>query len=346
MENNPLKEQAAELSAVIDQIQSYLRSDDADSDYTKWHALIDELIKLSSADLTPEAQEELQHELSELPNIAGRRTEYLHFALDKINTSWNNFVNTAPDGQLCFNFDTTLGNEKGKALVYFSLDFFSLGDNVHITKKLLPYDQRVYIAVDALYRAGNMFVTIQQIYRAMGYNGTAGKSDKEKIDKAMIKLKAAHVTIDNSIEVDKAKYKYPHVVVDTQLLNAVRCRIIDNGQIVDGAYKILDEPVLMSFARGRGQVTQIERQLLSSPLNATDQNILIEDYLIERIERAKNGKGKRIILLNTLYEYAGITQKKQKQRAPSKIIKLLDYYKSIDYIKSWQFPDDRIEIEL
>ena len=122
MENNPVK-RSAELEAAIDRIRDFLKANDG-GDYNKWHELIDELVQLAEAEnMEAYQREQLQHELAQLPSVAGKRIDELDFALDKINTNWNNFVQATPDGQLKFEFDTTQGAEKGNALVLFSLDF-------------------------------------------------------------------------------------------------------------------------------------------------------------------------------------------------------------------------------
>ena len=91
----------------------------------------------------------------------------------------------------------------------------------------------------------------------------------------------------------------------------------------------------MSFAKARRQITTIKPALLQSPISKTSENIQIEDYLINRISKMKNGTGEKKILLATLYENVGITTTKQKQRAPEKIRKVLDFYKANDFIKGY-----------
>lgn len=286
---------------------------------------------------------------SDLIKVSGRRTNISFFPLDKINSNWNRFISSTPDGQLYFNFDTTASNDyrDEKALISFALSF-DMSD-VHISKSLSSFDKRVYLAIYALYRAGNIYQTAQQIYRAMGCNGIAGKRDKIKIDSSIKKLMSIHTVIDNSIEVKTAKYKYPLVVVETQLLNAVRTAIVSNGQTIDSAYKICDEPILIAFARGRNQIAEVDIDVLRAPLRKTDQTIVLEDYLIERIERARSGHGKKSILLETLFSHVITTngnERLQKSRALVKLPSLLEYYKSVGYISSYQIDSTKLDFEL
>jgi hypothetical protein len=78
-------------------------------------------------------------------------------------------------------------------------------------------------------------------------------------------------------------------------------------------------------------------------MNKTEGNLAIEDYLLNRIARAKNaGKKQEKVLLKTLYEKAGIQDKKQKQRAPEKIRKYLGYYKEQGFIKTYELQADNV----
>jgi hypothetical protein len=155
-------------------------------------------------------------------------------------------------------------------------------------------------------------------------------------------MTGAKILFDNKAEVD-ALDGYPHFKYDGPLLPFERITAIVGGQISEGAIKLFREPPLMSFAKQRHQVTTIDVKLLQSPISKTDANLLIDDYLIERISKAKKGKGSSCkILFKTLYERTNITTKKQKQRAPEKIIKYLNYYQQQEFIKRYTMQPDGI----
>ena len=81
-------------------------------------------------------------------------------------------------------------------------------------------------------------------------------------------------------------------------------------------------------------------------------NLLINDYLIERISRAKNGKKKSCrILFKTLYEHARIadrpktnTEKQAKKRTPEKVQKYLEFYQSQGFIKRFTVEPDGVTV--
>jgi len=282
---------------------------------------------------------------AEAERVTIQHTDDIEYPLDKISgKAWNLFTENT-GGQLAITFDLLPKKQNLQATAYYSINFDSLGDNVKITKRLQPYDKRVYIAVSALFNAGNDIVTATRIYYAMGGTGKPGAKHIKRIDDALSKMTGAKITLDNAHEAEALKGKYPHFRYDGSLLPLERITAIVNGQVAESAIHIFREPPLMTFAKERKQVTTIDVALLQSPINKTDANLSIDDYLIDRISRAKNGKGSSCrVLFKTLYDHAGITTKKQKQRAPEKIEKYLTYYQQQGFIKRYTMQADGITI--
>lgn len=275
---------------------------------------------------------------TELAKIGGRRVKSVDFPLDKLNTNIWKFLEKDTGGQIAIG--TEKHGSKNQINIYYSIDFAELGNGIKITKRLDAFDKRVCISIAALFNAGNDCITNQQVYNAMGYDGRAGASDILKISESISKMAAAHVFIDNTEEA-KA-YNYPEFMYDASFLPMERVRVILNGKEAD-AIHIFREPPAVSFARGRNQLTQIERRLLASPLNKTIQNMELEDYLIERIAHAKRGTLSAKIKYDTIFEKANI-KGKQRQRAPEKIVKLLDHYVKCAWIKSYKMENDGVRI--
>ena len=157
-----------------------------------------------------------------------------------------------------------------------------------ITKKLTQFDKRVYIAISALFNEGNKVISLTQIHRTMGNEKRPSKEQLEKINNSITKMTGARITLDNSKEI-KANYGYDKFIYDGSLLPLERGAAVVNGQLADAAIHIFREPPAMSFAKQRKQITTLDIKLLQSPLNKTESNLLIDDYLIERIARAKRG---------------------------------------------------------
>ena len=271
-----------------------------------------------------------------IPRTGGRRIKSLDYPIDKPNNKiWN-----MKEGEGHYIIDTTRNKAKTKATTLYSINFENL-TNAKITKALDPFDKRVYFATAALYNAGNKEVTIPQIYNAMGYDSTLSQYDRKKIDDSITKMASANILIDNEQEI-KAGYSYPRVLYDAPLLPMERVRMIINGELVEGAIHLFREPPMMSFARGRKQITTVDRELLLTPVNKTNTNLSIEDYLIRRIAQAHNGKSKKRILFSTIYEEAHLGTTKKQQRARSTITKILDHYVKHNFISKYTIDDEGI----
>lgn len=279
----------------------------------------------------------------QLPTTVIKRAELLEYPLDKINGTIWRLLERDTGGQLAIKAEKT-GSKKQVNIIY-SIDFDSLGQGVTITKRLTTFDKRVYIAISALYNAGNNVITLSQIYYAMGYTGTPGKSDLTKINDAISKMAGAKVYVNNADETAHG-YKYAKFIYDGSLLPLERFAAVVNGKLADAAIHIFREPPVITFAKQREQITTIEVKLLQSPMSKTESNLQIDDYLIERICKAQRNKktGSAKILYATLYSHAGITTKKQKQRAPEKIERYLEHYKKCGKISRYIMGDDGITV--
>lgn len=281
-----------------------------------------------------------------IDSVIIKRANKIELPIDKPNHFIWGSLETNTDGQLTINFNTLPDTPEKDALIFYSIDFNSLGDKVNITKKLTPFDKRVYISTAALFNAGNNIVTLSQIYYAMGYVGRPGKPDLEKLSKSITKMNSADIILDTSKEA-KAIDGYREYFYKGKLLPMEEIIAVVNGKITESAIHLFREPPLMTFAKERKQITTVNLKILQSPISKTDANILIDDYLIERIQRGKRAKHSQLtILLDTLYENTNITTYKQRERAPGKIKKYLKHYKDVEAIKGYKITDKKIVIEL
>ena len=277
-----------------------------------------------------------------------KRAQTVEYPLDKPNSILWELLEKDTNGQIEFNMASTEDQRLGLSFpAYYSINFDDLGGEMQITKRLLPFDKLAYIATGALFNAGNNIITLQQIYYAMGYTGTPGDNDREKIYKSITKMRTADIYFDNQQE--SAKYKYSRFRYEGALLPCEIGEAVINGKKTDKAIHVFREPPLITFAKQRHQITTLDIKLLQAPVSKTDANLRIQDYLLERISKAKNGKHKHKrhshrILLKTLYENAGITTKKQIQRAPEKIEKYLKHYQQQKFISRYTLQNDGITI--
>lgn len=290
-----------------------------------------------------------QEDLKKLPASTVKRADIVHYPLDKVNSKIWNLLKEDTQGQLTFAMENKTDKRKGRNIdLLYSIDFNDLGKDITITKRLLPFDKRVYIAVSALFNAGNTTIALTQIYYAMGYTGRPGTNDLEKINNSITKMMGAKIYVNNTDEANQ--YNYPKFVYDGALLPIERVSAVHNGQLVDAAINIFREPPVITFARQRNQITTIAVKMLQSPVSKTDANLQIEDYLIERIAQAKNGSGQRRILYKTLYAHIGLenetktNQKNIKKRTPGKVEKYLKYYQKCGWISRYTMETDGITV--
>ena len=275
------------------------------------------------------------------PHAAIKRADTVEYPLDKPNSIIWNLLEKDTAGQISFNMAKS-GSRKNIP-AYYAINFDELGNDIQITKRLLPFDKRVYIAVSALFNAGNNVITLTQIHYAMGNTGRPSVNQLEKINNSISKMMSAKIFFDNKQEAET--YKYQRFKYDGFLLPLERGTAIVNGQLADAAIHIFREPPLISFAKQRRQVTTVDVKLLQSPVSKTDANLLIEDYLLERISKEKKTKAKRCrILFDTLYKHTGVNTVKQKQRTPDKIKKYLDHYQQERFITRYTMETDGITI--
>ena len=260
------------------------------------------------------------------PRIIAKQAEKLLYPLDKPNSKiWNMLSEADASGQMRMQFKT--GKTKD-VVVFYSINFDELDPALKISKKLTPYDKRVYIAAAALFNAGNDVITATQIFRQMGNSTQPAPDQIQKIWDSLTKMRAAVIQLDNQKETETIK-KYGVFKYDGQLLPFERISAYINNQLTDAAIHLFREPPLVSFARQRNQVTTITRKLLESPISKTDANLQLEDYLLERIGHMQkpNSTTPKKILYSTIYENCGIETRLQKNRAPEKIKRYLEWYK-------------------
>ena len=283
-----------------------------------------------------------------------KKAEKVEYPLDKINSGMWKLLETDSKKQLAFAVEK-VGSKKEVSIVY-SIDFDKL-EGIKITKKLTQFDKRVYIAASALWNAGNKVISLTQIHYAMGNTLRPSGKQLEKINESITKMTNAAIYVDN-IEEIKSKYDYPKVHYDGALLPIERMTATVNGKLSDAAIHLFREPPMMTFAKARGQVTTLEMKLLQSPINKTDSNLAIDDYLLERISMSKNAAGKeahkppnkrktviKTILLETLYQQTGLNTRLQKSRAIPTIRKYLDHYMECGLIRTYEILDNKITFD-
>lgn len=344
LENEDLIKEELEKRGFNEDMYALADSDDPEKRklfLDAFHAVVEAIEKKSEKD-----DSSISEECEQAIKVIAKKPDSIDFPVDKVNLlTWK-----LKDSQ--FGKTLKLGMEKKnssqKINLYLSVDFDKLEDDVHIIRKLSPFDKRVYIAIGTLYAAQNDVITVTQIYHAMGSTGTPGRPVRERINDSLTKMAAAHISINNTEEA--VAYKYPQFVYDASLLPMERISASINGKFTDSAIHLFREPPLISFARQRKQITTFNIKLLQSPISKTDLNLAIDDYLLTRISKAKRANQSCKILYTALYDYINLenespaNQKNIKKRLPGRVKEYLDYYVSVDGIKKYSISKDSVTI--
>lgn len=206
------------------------------------------------------------------------------------------------------------------------------------------YDKRVYLAICALYDAGNEYMTAGMIYRTMGGKGYPNQKKFESIKQSIIKMAMIFLTIDNTREADKYKYPNFRVIGAHMLACEYKQETEINSGKTDYCLHLLSKPILMRYAEEHKQVTTYTPEQFCLPLSMTETNIALDDYFRNRIARAS---GKTLKILHTsLYEYCHFDTKSQKQDARAKFPDFLDFYVKNGLAKGYSLESDAILISL
>lgn len=260
------------------------------------------------------------------------------------NTIWKSLEATKTDGQLTISKAVVTGKGRTDKEINVLLSVSWNQPGAKITATLNSFDKRVYSACASLLKAGNEAFTVTEICKIMTGSDKPAQSQIKKINDSLTKMRGATLYYSNKHEVEKG-LKYPLLEYDGDLLPFERVKMVVNGKEVYGIHPFR-EPPLISFARAREQITSFKKELLQVPINDTEENLRIQDYLLTMIAAMKKRKLLFFdILFSTIKEDCEIGSK-HFDRVPKKINTCLDHYKQNRFISDYEIKKDRITINL
>ena len=201
------------------------------------------------------------------------------------------------------------------------------------------FDQEVHDSVVSLYLAGNEYITPAMVYRAM-----TGKTESEyvhddrvqEIERSIDKCRFSQLKID-AVEEAKA-FGYDQATYSGNMLNADKVEIKTGGHRVTG-YKLLAEPLLYRYTKASNQISVVDIKLLATPITKTIDIIVLQGFLLRKIEAMKNVNSERILYFSDIYEHLeaenATRQKKEKIRKFCK--EILEFWIQKNYIKQYCF---------
>ena len=237
---------------------------------------------------------------------------------------------------------------KGKLFVIASIRFEDLPDKLRsklADKKFFYFLKSVIDSITSLKIAGNNYQSPQTIALAMnGYKENyerAGQDFLKQVEEAIEIGRHTWLKIDATNEAKAKGYDFQEINFDGPLIPSYGLEVVAmNGHRVK-AYEIFKEPILYSYASQKREIYTCSSDMLALPekLKLTVENVILQRYLIERIEGMKNVKSHLgcIILYEAIYELLGKQEasRDDKKRIRERVRAFLENWKDLAYIKDY-----------
>ena len=227
------------------------------------------------------------------------------------------------------------------------------------------FDRSVFDAVCSLFYSGTVYFTASTVFKTMTGKGPDAKvteSQRKAVTESIEKCRYCNITVDFSQE---STY-YPELKningdpaatasFSENLLNLRRMTIMVNGKKVEG-WKILSKPMLFAYSLSKKQIMSFSSRLLNSPVSKKEDIIVIQDYLLRRIQQMRRRKqlkrSDHIILMDTIYKVAEIpkeyslkVRQNKKRRLRDTIAEILKYWTEMEFIGGSEFLTQNREIQ-
>ena len=161
------------------------------------------------------------------------------------------------------------------------------------------------------------------------------KEIEESIDKCMF----SKLSIDASEEAQA--YGYEEAIYSGALLASEKVSVKMGGHDII-AYKLLSEPLLYRYAKTCKQVAKIDIKLLDTPVTKTNDIIVLQGFLLRKIEAMKSDRYfERTIQYEDIYQALNITEEQRAQRVRlsrvrENVREILDFWVENNYISHYE----------
>jgi|GEM_PF-7012125 len=223
-----------------------------------------------------------------------------------------------------------------------SINFEALeGIDISNEGKLTNYDKEVYKAICSLYVEGeNQFITLQMIYRTMTANPNAKitSSSIERITETIDRARSLQLTVQApNVKTTKGE---EGLTLKAKLLEGRIVSKTINGKTVDFVLKISEMPILFQYASSVDRVSRINAEILNTPINKTDNNLILQGFLSSRIDIMKrDANTTNIILYRDAYAYVlsddEVDDKKRTLKIRNNAKTILKYWKEKNHILNY-----------
>lgn len=213
-----------------------------------------------------------------------------------------------------------------------------------LNKNLTLFDREVHDSIVSLWVDGNDIISNRMVYQAMtgdpkarlhpGPMMDAISDSIEKCQKTMVQIDATEE--GKAYGLDETKFR-------GYLIPANTVTGILNGVVVEDCLEMLDMPTLYKYARGKRQISRYDIALLNSPVRKDEETIVLQGYLMRRIQAMKSSNNMRdTIVCETMFKELEITAesdsalRKKKTKIRDKAKAIFDYWKAQDFILGYE----------
>ena len=221
--------------------------------------------------------------------------------------------------------------------------------------RLDQFDWSVHDAINSFYHNGCNIMSIPMIIRTMSGNPHLKPSEKQVERVLTIVKRLLSTSIDIVYDQEAEAYHFTDEGDGWHYYGTLLCgemtTAIINGKMVDSCLHLHREPILATLARKKKQISTIDMRMLNTPISMSEENIVLRNYLLSRIEQCRHNKqqellSNRTIVLEAVYKTFHVSQYEytRKSRIREKIEKLLQYWTAEKFIMDYVITDERILI--
>lgn len=232
---------------------------------------------------------------------------------------------------------------KSEVITLVSLSY--TGDLDGKAAKVKSYDQSVLNSISSLWQAGNMIITKEDIYKTITQKTKPTKRQLDRIEQSLQKFSGTKIRLDitqelnaHLITIDGEKIT-GEIIEENMLYYRKFIAVTERGKEVE-AIQILKEPILYTYSKAKKQIIEVPVSLLEIKGNATEDSIVIRDYLLKEINQMKRGfrdnnNIKYDSILSLLNKPAASLSRTEKSRVTATVCDILDTFREKEYIKNY-----------
>ena len=222
--------------------------------------------------------------------------------------------------------------------------------------RLDQFDMSVHDAINSIYHSGYDTMSIPMIIRTMSGNPRLKPSEMQEERVLSIVKRLLSTGIDIVYNQEAEAYQFDDEGDGCHYFGTLLCGEIVtamiNGRIVDTCLHLHREPILATLARKKKQIATIDMRMLNAPIGMSEENIVLRNYLLLRIEQSRHNKqqellSNRTIRLESVYRVLHVSHDEyyKKSRLRQKIVKLMDYWKAQKFIYDYTFSDEKFILD-